>query len=170
MKKLFRIILLLIISAVIFIGGTSLFSAIRKQIITKNASEIPELSTEEKISFFNENKEKFEAIKNYLLTAPSDYELNKNNFKADVDVDEVKTAAEYLFSLKCRSIKRNAESVSFKFEGLYSSCSIICITDSKTADLCCGNIDLGDNWWYTLWPYPDDRIEPMRQSAVITIL
>lgn len=63
MKKLFRIILLLIISAVIFIGGTSLFSAIRKQIITKNASEIPELSTEEKYLFLMKIKKSLKQLK-----------------------------------------------------------------------------------------------------------
>lgn len=170
MKSIFRVAVSLALSVLLFFGSITFVSTIRDRINIQKTSPVPALSKEESISFFNENKENLETIKNYLLTKPTNYKLDETNFKAIVNNDEVKSVTEYLFSLNCQGISRGENTVSFEFEGEYCSSGIVYFINSKVSASGYNDLNLEGNWWHYTWPYLyNDRIKPFSPLMLVTV-
>lgn len=57
------------------------------------------ITKESVISDFNQNKEHFTIVKDYLMTQSEDYYINLNSYKEDIDDENVKNSVDHLVNM-----------------------------------------------------------------------
>lgn len=115
MKHVSRNVIALILSVIVFlIGYDTICSAVQKIAYQKELHE-RNAPYNEIIKKFNRNNEKFEAVKDYMLTEEDGFELTAENYSNEINDEEIKKAAKLIFSkLKYETVKKTSDIVTFK--------------------------------------------------------
>ncbi len=136
LKKIIRILLALILSFVIISFSDYVISVVTPTLDEKS------------VASFNKNKEKFEKVKDYVLTKNENFRLTYEDYTAQVLDENVKSEIEFIFT------KMNTSSVVLKNGDVVFYCSSsqpafsFKIVYKNTDNDFSGYSELGGNWYY----------------------
>ena len=147
LKQIIRIFLALVLAYILFSVGARIYCEIEFRKVT-NAR--PPKTTEESIADFNANKEKFEAIKDYIIAEEDEQlYLTVKNYEQKVHDESIKSDLEFIFTQLKYSIvvQRGDRDVCFRYDRKdFAESGIIYSENLKSEALFrCSN--LGGNWY-----------------------
>lgn len=166
LRKALQIFLSLFLSFVIVLTGLYVINKI-------NYSKL--ITQEEFIADFNENKEKFETVKDYMLTIDQDIYLNPKNYTEKVHEHNVKTSLEFIFSQLNYNEVIKYGNINFEYHR-EDKFQMRITYEEKTKNIY-NYVDLGEHWYYSSFEYdltPDEATEIVKNKlifvAVVIIL
>ena len=154
-KKLIQVFLSLFLAFVLVIACPYAIHEIRNKSITPR----------DFVANFNENKEKFETVKNYMMKQGQNYSLYRGDYTEKVHDENVKSALEFIFTQQdCNKVVRcENDDISFEYEPEGRWHTII--TYKEKLDSIQNYSELGDNWYYYGFEY-DLSPNEMRERTV----
>ena len=160
LKQVIRIPLALFLAYILLSIGTRAYCEFeyRRAVNTPLAK-----SQEECIADFNANKEKFEAIKDYILTENKKLYLTHENYKEEVHDENVKSDLEFIFTQLEYSIvsQRDSGGVSFSYASTKLTRAGIIYSENLESGGFFQCWNLGENWheYFIGYPYDENPLE-----------
>ncbi len=151
MKTIIRIFLALFLSCILVFVVQEILCEIQRQ----KQLPAPKISMGKVISNFDENKEKFEIVKNYMLTKDGDFYLNARNYPERVQDETVKSALKVIFTQLDCDVIYNSNAVYFNYDGNCHDSGIFYSKTSTFSRASSFDSDLGDNWYSFSRSYGD---------------
>ncbi len=147
LKQIIRILLALVLAYILFLVGSKAYF---KMYYGRLINSPPPKTTEESIADFNANKEKFEAIKDYIIAEEDEQlYLTAKNYEQKVHDESIKSDLEFIFTQLKYSIvvQRGNRDVCFRYDRKdFAESGIIYSENLKSEALFrCSN--LGGNWY-----------------------
>ena len=127
----------------------------------------PKISMEKVISNFNENKEKFEVVKDYMLTKDGDFNLTPHDYLEKVQDENVKLALKIIFTQLDCDVIYNSNAVYFNYDGNRHNSGIFYSKNSTFSRGSSFNSDLGDNWYSFSQSYGDTFTIQLFHPAIL---
>ncbi len=146
LKQIIRILLALVLAYILFLVGSRVYF---KMYCNGFFYPPPPKTTEESIADFNANKEKFEAIKDYIIAEDEQLYLTAKNYEQKVYDENIKSDLEFVFTqLKYSIVEPYSDScVCFKHDRKDNAESGIIYSENQEPGGLFQCSELGGNWY-----------------------